>query len=202
MRKIFIIFLLGAAFFNAKAQFVEGRHYEVVSETTTEKPTVTEFFSFYCGHCFQFESMLDDYKKGLKTGTKFEKSHVDYIPRDNPPVQFGIVKAYLVIQALGIDEKLRPAFFDAIHTKGVPVETETDIKKLFTSNGVSGAGFDKLYEDPKLAKNAEKMIQAFKDKKITNVPTMVVNGKYKLKMESVKSLDELIKLTNFLLEKK
>jgi thiol:disulfide interchange protein DsbA len=39
------------------------------------------------------------------------------------------------------------------------------------------------------------------EKKVTNVPTLVVNGMYKIDMGSVASLDELISLTNFLLKK-
>jgi len=202
MRKIFIIFILAVVVFGVNAQFVEGKNYEVVSEKSTEKPTVTEFFSFYCGHCFQFESMVDEYKKGLKSGTTFEKSHVDYIPRNNPKVQFGIVKAFLVIRELGLNATLRPAFFDYIHVQAKPLETEAKIKELFTSNGVSESDFNKHYNDPKLIKEAKKMAQAYKDKKVDMVPTIVVNGKYKLNMNSVKSTKELIKLTNFLLDKK
>lgn len=201
MRKIFIILLLGAAVFSAKAQYLEGTHYDIVSETATKGSTVTEYFSFYCGHCFQFESMLDEYKKGLNQGTKFEKSHVDYIPRDNPPVQLGIVKAYLVIQAIGMDEKLRPAFFKHIHTDGKPIDTEKDIEAVFTSNGVSSADFKKHYNDPKLVSAAKAMVQDWKDKGISNVPTMVVNGKYRLNMQSIGTLEDLIALTNFLIEK-
>jgi protein dithiol oxidoreductase (disulfide-forming) len=202
MRKIFIILLLGAGVFNAKAQFVEGKNYDVVSETVTKEPTVTEFFSFYCGHCYQFESMLDEYKKGLKSGTNFEKSHVNYIPRDNPAVQLGIVKAYLVIQALDMDEKLRPAFFDYIHVQAKVVETEAAIKEMFVSNGVSASDFDKHYNNSELVKTAVTMAAEWKVKKVSMVPTLVVNGKYKVNMNSVGTLDDLIKLTNFLLEKK
>jgi len=202
MRKIFVIFLLGAAVFNAKAQFVEGKNYDVVSETATEEATVTEFFSFYCGHCFQFESMLDEFKKGLNSGTNFEKSHVNYIPRNNPAVQLGIVKAFLVVQALDMDEKLRPAFFDYIHVQAKVVETEAAIKEMFEANGVSGSDFDKHYNDPKLEKVAMKMSEEWKTKQVSMVPTLVINGKYKINMNSVGTLDDLIKLTNFLLEKK
>jgi thiol:disulfide interchange protein DsbA len=202
MRKIFIILLLGTAFFNAKAQYTEGKHYTVVAETATAGQGITEFFSFYCGHCYQFESMLGEFKKGLKSGASFEKSHVNYIPRDNPAVQLGIVKAFLVVEKLEMDEKLIPAFFDYIHVQAKAIETEAAIKEMFVANGVSAGDFDKHYNDPKLEKAAMVMSEDWKAKKVDMVPSIVVNGKYKLEMNSVGTLEDLIKLTNYLLEQK
>ena len=52
-----------------------------------------------------------------------------------------------------------------------------------------------------LIKRAIAMSTLWDEKKVTNVPTLVVNGMYKIDMGSVASLDELISLTNFLLKK-
>ena len=202
MKKFAIIFVLGLVVFGVKAQITQGVHYNIISETATEKPTVTEFFSFFCGHCFQFESMLDTYKGSLKPGTVFEKSAVDWIPRKNAPVQFGMVKAYLTIQALGLDEKLRPAIFNHIHREGELIKTEADIKAVFTTNGVKASDFDKHYNNPKLVEEAKKMVALFKEKKVTTVPTLLVNGKYQVIWDSAKSLNDLIAITNFLLDMK
>mgnify|MGYP000282773826 CR=1 FL=1 len=76
------------------------------------------------------------------------------------------------------------------------------IKEMFEANGVSGSDFDKHYNDPKLEKVAMKMSEEWKTKQVSMVPTLVINGKYKINMNSVGTLDDLIKLTNFLLEKK
>ncbi|HEY9116454.1 MAG TPA: thioredoxin domain-containing protein, partial [Roseivirga sp.] len=70
----------------AQSRFVEGQHYDVVSEKKSDQPNVTEFFSLFCGHCFQFEPFMDSLKNTLPKGVPFKKSHVDYIPRDNKPV--------------------------------------------------------------------------------------------------------------------
>ena len=39
--------------------FKEGVHYDIVSDKKSESPVVTEFFSLFCGHCFQFEPLID-----------------------------------------------------------------------------------------------------------------------------------------------
>lgn len=196
----FVLTLSSVALF-AQTNFDEGTHYEVVADQKTAGSTVTEFFSLYCGHCFSFESLVDNFKGALTKGTKFEKSHVDYIPRDNREMQFAIVKAFVAMQDLGMEKELSSQFFAAIHVQGIKIDSVDDIKQIFLANDISSAKFDKLFNDPSLIERAKVMSKLWIDKKITNVPTLVVNGKYKLNMTSVKSFDELVALTNYLLTK-
>ena len=44
------------------AQFKEGQHYKVLDLEASSKPTVTEFFSFYCPHCNSFEPIIQQLK--------------------------------------------------------------------------------------------------------------------------------------------
>lgn len=185
----------------AQKTFQEGKHYEVVADKKTETPTVTEFFSLYCGHCFQFEALLDTVAASLKTGTKFEKSHVNYLPRNNEAAQFGIVKAFIAMQDLGMQKELTAQFFSAIHLKQIVIDSEDDIKQIFLANDISEARFQKVYTNPDLINRAKAMARLWEEKKVDNVPTLVVNGMYKIDMGSVESIEELVALTNFLLEK-
>lgn len=185
----------------AQSTFEEGKHYEVVADQKTEKPTVTEFFSLFCGHCFQFEALVDTVAASLKAGTKFEKSHVNYLPRNNEATQFGIVKAFIAMQDLGMQKELSAQFFSAIHLKQIVIDSEDDIKQIFLANNISEEKFQKVYTDPELIKRAKVMAKQWEEKKVSNVPTLVVNGMYKIDMGSVKSIEELVALTNFLLEK-
>jgi thiol:disulfide interchange protein DsbA len=42
----------------------------------------------------------------------------------------------------------------------------------------------------------------WEEKAITNVPTLLVNGKYKVIMNSVKNMEEMMTLVNYLIDKK
>lgn len=203
MRILTICLVLAITSVSLQAQktFKEGKHYEVVSDQKTAEPTVTEFFSLYCGHCFQFEALVDTVAASLNAGAKFEKSHVNYLPRDNKETQFGIVKAFVAMQDLGMQKELSSQFFAAIHMKGIKIDSVDDIKQIFLANDVSEAKFNKLFSDPDLIKRATAMSNLWEEKKVTNVPTLVVNGMYKIQMGSVRTLGELIELTNYLLEK-
>jgi len=203
MRSITLFLLLTICSFQLSAQktFQEGTHYEKVADKKTKEPTVTEFFSLYCGHCFQFEALVDDVKASLKKGAKFEKAHVNYMPRNNPEAQFGMVKAFVAMQDLGMQKELSAQFFAAIHVQNINFDSEKDIKQVFLANNVSEEKFQKVYTNPDLIQRATAMAKLWEEKKVTNVPTLVVNGMYKIDMGSVSTLEELMSLTNFLLEK-
>ncbi|MFY0591380.1 thiol:disulfide interchange protein DsbA/DsbL [Roseivirga sp.] len=203
MRTTTLILLLAFFSFQLSAQttFMEGKHYEIVSKEKSSEPIVTEFFSLFCGHCFQFEPLVDQLKAGLKTGTKFEKSHVNYLPRNNTEAQFGIVKAFVAMQDLGIQKDLVPQFFAAIHLKKINLDSEKDIMQIFLANGVKEDEFKKVYTNPDLIKRATAMATLWSKKGVDNVPTLIVNGMYKIDINSVRSLEELTSLTNYLLEK-
>ena len=193
------LFMLTVAI--AKAQFEENKHYVVLETAKTAEPTVTEFFSLFCGHCFQFEGLISDFKKALPSGTNFEKSHVTYLPKDNETVGEGIVRAFVAMEKLGKREELSKAFFIKIHMEQKDIASLDDIKKVFTDNGVSEADYDKVFNDPAVVQEASVMSKIWLKKGIASVPTLVINGKYRLNMGSVKSLDELNALVSFLLKK-
>ncbi|KYG72431.1 thiol:disulfide interchange protein DsbA/DsbL [Roseivirga echinicomitans] len=203
MKGLLIALMLTVGVGSAFAQYQENVHYSVVSEKATATPNVTEYFSMYCGTCYQFESLMPQIKASLKPGTKFEKSHVDYIPHDNPVMQAAIVQAFVVMEKLG--EKgveIRAYFFDQIHVKGRAVDSMDVIKKMFEENGLTKAEVDKHFADKTLQDKAKVMAKAYLSKKVTSVPAFVINGKYSIDIGSVKSIEELTGLINFLVEKK
>lgn len=203
MRKLVFLTLLVLAvtLVQAQSKFDEGVHYTIVSETKTEKPTVTEFFSLFCGHCYQGEAMFQQFAKDLPEGTSFEKSHVTYIPRDNPEVGNGIVQAFIAMDKLGKSKELTKVFFDYIHKDQKEIKSMDAIKEIFIANGVTAEEFDAAYNDKEVVTAAKVMQQAWLDKQIQSVPTLVVNGKYRVNMRTLKTVEEMDSLVKFLLAK-
>ena len=200
--------LLGLSLFafacttSAQSPFQEGTHFDVLDKEKSEKPMVKEFFSLFCGHCFQFEPFIDSLQHTLPKEVTFTRSHVDYIPRDNKAVSFGIVKAYNVMLDLNKEEELRRAFFVAIHLGQDPIDTEAKIKQIFLDQGVEEATFDELYSSQSVIDRSQAMADLWMEYEISSVPTVVVNEKYKIRMDALKSMQELIDLTNYLLKQK
>ncbi len=55
------------------AQFKEGVNYTTLKLPLSQKPTVTEFFSFYCPHCFAFEPVIEQLQSELPKDVIFKK---------------------------------------------------------------------------------------------------------------------------------
>ncbi|PIQ49937.1 MAG: hypothetical protein COW03_02835 [Cytophagales bacterium CG12_big_fil_rev_8_21_14_0_65_40_12] len=203
MKSIFLALFLTCSI-AVSAQFQERINYEVVAEKATAQATVTEYFSLYCGHCFQFEPLVEDVKSKLKPGTKFEKSHVSYIPRGNPEAQLGMVKSYVIMEEIGgeKEEEIKLYFFNQVHIQSRKIDDVATMKTLFIEKGITKEAIDKYFSDPKITAKAEKMAKEWELKQITNVPTLVVNGKYKVIMNSVKNMEEMMALVNYLVDKK
>jgi len=184
-----------------QAQFKEGEHYTVVSDTKTEKPMVTEFFSLFCGHCFQGESMFQEFAKGLPEGVSFEKSHVTYIPRENPEVGNGMVQAFIAMEKLGKRKELTEVFFNLIHKEGKQFASMEEVKTVFVANGITAEAFDVAYNDAGVVAEAKAMQKIWLDKEIESVPTLVINGKYRVNMGTLDNVQQMDSLVKFLLEK-
>lgn len=206
MRALVFGVLLSWSFVALQAQsgtdtlkFEEDTHYVVVSDAKTPAPTVTEYFSLFCGHCLQFEGILPDFKEALPEGTTFQKSHVTYLPKDNELVGEGMVRAFVTMEKLGKTEELSKAFFIHIHFEKKEIPNIAEIKNIFLANGVSDEEFEKVYNDPEVISAANAMSQIWLDKRVVSVPTMVVNGKYRINMGSVKNLNQLNSLVKYLL---
>lgn len=165
-------------------KYTEGEQYTKVNETITKKKEVREYFSVYCGHCFKFEPMMHGLKKTLPEGVAFERNHVDFLRAASPKIQQMITKATIVAEQLGDGDKLIGAVFKYIHVQRAVITSEKDLRNLFVLNGADGDKFDKLMKSFSVnsqAKSLKKSQEEMTAKRaITGVPTVIVNGKYKI----------------------
>ena len=61
------------------ANFEAGNQYTVIDVEKSKTPNVTEFFSFYCPHCFKFEPVAKGIAENLPKGAEFVKNHVNFL---------------------------------------------------------------------------------------------------------------------------
>lgn len=193
----------------AATTFTEGKHYEVVADTATATPVVTEFFSFYCGHCFAFEPLANKLAASLPKGVKFEKNHVDFIQASPPEVQNSMARAYLVAHNAGKGEEVAGMMFNYIHRQKANFAADGDIRSLLLVNNFDSATFDKGFNSMPVLAAANKMKEQqtyWTEKKVlTGVPMLLVNGKFKVKFDGLDEKNaekELIELLAYLSAKK
>ena len=211
--RIFISLIAAVTLFagdaNADAKkFVAGDHYEVVAEKSAAKPEIKEFFSFYCGHCFAFEPVANKLSKNLPKGVELEKVHVDFMQVASPETQAALARAYLVAKNAGKGEEIAQAIFNYIHRQRATFSTEADIRSLLLVNDFDAVTFDNNFNSMAVLSGAAKMKEQqtywTEQHALTGVPTVLVNGKYKLKFDKLdpKNFDvELQQLVSYLLAK-
>ena len=175
--------------FASASNYQEGKQYTVVNDGVTMVPEVREYFSFYCPHCFRFEPFFAKLKKDLPKGTNFVKNHVDFLHGISPAIQEMLSKALVVAESLPNKDKLIAAIFNYIHVQRATFGSEKDVRNLFVLNGADGAKFDKLMKSFMVNAKAKKMKknQDYYAQKgaLTGVPTIIVNGKYRVNMKAL-----------------
>lgn len=197
MKKIFI--LLATALLSVSvqaAQFNEGTHYDVLNLEKTSTPTVTEYFSFYCGHCNNFEPVIQQLKTKLPKNAKFQKVHVSFMGGN---MGVPMAKAYASMVVLKVEDKMVPYMFNQIHNLRTPPKTDADLRQMFIDQGIDAKKFDSAYNGFAIDSMQKRFDKQFKDVKLTGVPGVVVNNKYIVKTDGIKSYDEYFDLVNYLL---
>lgn len=211
MKRIFSLLLaliLAPAAWAVGGPYQEGVQYEVIGQQGTAKPELKEFFSFYCPHCNAFEPILHDVVKQLPAGTSFKKYHVDFMGQASQPVQQSLSEAMVLAKLKGKDENVNKAFFKHIHTDRKKFGSAADVKDIAIAAGLDATTFDKdikSFAVQSQVRLMQKEQQTLSEAKIMNsVPTLIVNGRYKLHIDKLDDADvkaDLTALVQYLLTK-
>ena len=196
MKKIFTLFsALMLAFSVQATSFEEGKYYNVLDVDKSTTPKVTEFFSFYCPHCYKFEAVIKSLKPALPKNVKFEKNHVAFMGEMAVPM----AKSYATMVVLGVEETMVPAMFKQIHDLGQRPKDEAELRQIFIDNGVDAKKYDATYNNFVVNSMQRNFDKQFEASTLTGVPGVLVNNKYIVKPDAIRSYDEYNQLVNYLL---
>lgn len=193
MIKVFAFFL-GLMFIPLTTQateYKEGTHFQIIKQTASATPEVTEFFSFYCGHCRVFEPFMINLKANLADGVAFKKNHVNFLGKE---MGVQLTNAYAAAQLLQVEDKVAELLFDTIQIK----QQQVDIIDIFEKAGISKKEARSALQSFPAKGLASQMKRETETFNIRGVPTVIVNGKYQVNRGSVKSEAEFIDLVNYL----
>lgn len=184
------------------AQYQAGRDYRVIDPpqptvaNSGDKIEVDEIFWYGCPHCFAFEPYVEPWSKSLPDDVAFVR-----VPAAFGPVWEVHAKAFYAEKNLGLVSQLHRKLFNAIHKEGKRLDSEDALAKFFAAHGVDEQKFRDMYEsftvDTELQRS-NKLIRAYG---IMSVPTIVVDGKYWTNAELAGSFDNMLKITDYLIQK-
>jgi thiol:disulfide interchange protein DsbA len=201
----------------AAQDWVQGKNYFLVepAQPTTVPPgkvEVTEVFSYACPACNLFQPEMHKLKQSLPANAVLDYLPVAFNPTEDFPM---FQQAYCTAQVLGVADATQDAMFDAVWKTGelavVDLHTDTlkphlptieDAARFYQSH--AGIPVDKFLNTAKSfpvdvkIRTDNDLVQKYG---IDRTPTIIVNGKYRLHVESAGGPDQVIELVNYLIAK-
>jgi protein dithiol oxidoreductase (disulfide-forming) len=199
----------------APAQWVEGKKYFPVTQPQQTglpagKVLVTEVFSYACPACNSFQPYMQKLVKSLTPNAV-----VDYVPASfNPSEDWPMFQlAYETAKSLGVADKTHDAMFEAVWITGElgtmdgqqlksKMPTIEDAAAFYQKHAnVPTAKFleaSKSFGVDQQVRKDEALIRAYG---VDRTPSLVVNGKWRVHVQSAGSPEQLIALVNYLVAK-
>ena len=199
----------------AAQTWVEGTHYVRLPQpqrTNVDpgKVEVLEVFSYGCPACNHFQPEAERIRHDLPPNAQFNLLPASWNKGEDWPM---LQQAFFTAQVLGVAEKAHHAMFDAIWktgelavvdqkagtVKNPPPSIEDAAQFYKRTTGVDPAKFlniSKSFVVSMKMRAADSQIMAMD---VTGTPSIIVNGKYKVLLESVGgSYDDIIGVIRYL----
>jgi len=192
------LLLLVLAFNTALALAVdpkEGTDYEIINPVppvgSGDEVEVLEFFMYTCPHCSNLDPAVQEWRKKLPENVKFH----------HMPAMFGGVanlhaKAFFALEVMGEADKVHSAFFDAIHKQKKRLRTRKEIEAFLAGQGVDVDKFRETMNSFTVQTKANRAAALMRRYGIRSVPTLVVDGRYR-----IKNSPQVLEVTDALIEK-
>ena len=165
---------IGAA---GAVDLVEGKNYVKLKNPqpveSGKKIEVIEFFSYGCPHCNDLEPILDAWLAKLPADVEFRRVPVIFQQRWEP-----LAKIYYTLDAMGVEAKLSPEVFKAIHSAGLPLYQDKAFFDWAAAHGLDRAKVQDVYNSFAVNSKFNRAKVLAQDYNIQSVPTVVVDGKF------------------------
>ncbi|MEX0900770.1 MAG: thiol:disulfide interchange protein DsbA/DsbL [Gammaproteobacteria bacterium] len=200
MRGLLLSAALLALPFAAAGQWVEGVHYERV-ETPDEpradgKIEVVEVLWYACPTCYNLEPWIERWLETKPDDVEFVRIHASLSPTWRIPA-----RAFYAAEALGVTEKVHRPLFDAIHIGRDALNDVGTLVRIFEEHAdISPDAFRAAYSSFGVDRRMRQGDQRVRQFRVSGVPTLIINGKYRTTPGRAKGYRETIQLIDHLIE--
>jgi thiol:disulfide interchange protein DsbA len=199
------------------AAWVEGRNYVLLSpvqhtQVSAGKVEVLEVFSYGCPACNSFQPVMEKLARSLPANAQIALLPASFSAAEDMPM---LQRAFFAAQALGVAEKAHQPIFDAVwktgelavvdpitHTSKSPLPTLEDAARCYGRiTGVKPGEFlraARSFGVEAKIREAEAQIGAMH---VPGTPCLVVDGSYRVELDTLGSATDVIDLVNFLVKK-
>jgi protein dithiol oxidoreductase (disulfide-forming) len=201
----------------AVAPWIEGQHYFLIEPAPPDSmvaghPEVTEVFSYGCPFCARFNPTAKQLKASLPADAQFVSIPASFLPAEDWPM---FQRAYCTAQILGIADQTHDALFDAVWKSGElaisdpatqrlkrPLPSMEDAAHVY--NRLTGVSVDKFLITAQSSAVDAKVRAAddfVRSSRVDSTPSIIVDRKYRVNMQSIPTAKELIDLVKWLIAK-
>lgn len=161
----------------AQPQLQEGKQYVRIKNPqpveTGNKIEVIEFFSYGCPHCADLDPYLENWLKTLPTDVQLRRIPVLFQDR-----WVTLANVYYTLEALGVDARLTPDVFTAIHKQGINLASDKIFLDWAASKGLDRKQVEDMYNSFGIAGKINRAKAAGAAYNVQSVPYIVVDGKF------------------------
>ena len=199
---VFLLLLLPVSLGCAaeEEKFKAGVHYEVlpqaVSTADKSKIEVNEIFSYSCGHCYNFESVLEPWAASLAADVDMQRT-----PAVWQPAMEAYARAYYSATMLKVLDKVHMPIFEAIHVRREAIRSEQDLAKFFVAAGVSAEKFSQVYNSFGMSSMVNQAKARMRSYRTQGTPEVIVNGKYRVSTRMTNGFEGMLNVADFLIAK-
>jgi len=183
-------------------QFKENQHFIRLVPTQptvggADKIEVAEFFWYGCPHCYDFERYINGWADNKPANVRFVRIPATW----NPTLKLH-AQLYYTEEVLGANGILKnpAAFRDAVfveyHRRGNRLGSKDAIQTLFERFDVSADDFERTWSSFEVNQKMRVAEDLARRYGIANVPSVIVNGKYRTGGAEAGSYDALLEVIN------
>jgi thiol:disulfide interchange protein DsbA len=206
--------LLPATDGQTEQSWIEGRNYVSLvpaqhTNVAAGKVEVMEVFSYGCIACNNFQPVVEQLKRNLPPNAQLAFLPASFNPAEDWPM---LQRAFFAAQSLGIAERTHQGMFDAVWKTGELAISDPATHRLKDPQpsiedaadcyarmaGVKREAFlaaARSFDVDVKIRAADAQVAAMK---VPGTPCIIVNGKYRVIMDSLKTSYDLIDLVNYL----
>lgn len=200
---LFAAFLAFSSLLSVSSFAADAADDKPYTELTNAVPTsdpgrieVVEVFWYGCPHCYHFEPLINPWVAKLPNDVNFQ-----HIPAIFGGAWDAHAQMFLTLDTLGLEPKVRAAVFDAIQKQGKRLTSPQEQADFLASQGVDKDKYLKTYDSFAVKNRLQKDTKLLKDYGITGVPTLIINGKYRVELSQAGGPENALKAADQLIEK-
>lgn len=181
----------------ANARFEEGTHFETLANPRRVRGDaieVMEFFSYGCIHCFNLEESLEEWQSTLADNVRFVKR-----PLVGSESWRMLAQHFHTLESLNADQELHLLTFNAIHNGRKTFDSGEALARFIAENSdIEEADYLSHWNSPRVASELALSDRLSRQSQVASVPTLVVDGKYRVSVSRLVGPARLFDVADFL----